>query len=148
MAWCIYIYLYHFGALHTVVVRCGHLTVCRYRYIRDENRCIHIDIYMYVCMCVYIYIYIYRYIIVSVPSRGLSVGPASILGPKKRSLVSIGGVGGPGRARFRPVKHVYICVYLYERFIFKHTYVECRCSCSEVCAPIAVCPGPLMTVQI
>ena len=78
---------------------------------------------MYVCICVYIYIYIY--IIVSVPSRGLSVGPASILGPKKRSLVSIGGVGGPGRARFRPVKHVYICVYLYERFIFKHTYI-CR----------------------
>ena len=66
--------------------------------------------YMYVCMCVYIYIYID--IVVSVPSRGLSIGPASILGPKKRSLVSIGGVGGPGRARFRPVKHVYICVFI------------------------------------
>ena len=64
------------------------------------------------CVCVSISIYICIDIFVSVPSRGLSVGPASILGPKKRSLVSIGGVGGPGRARFRPVKHVYICVFI------------------------------------
>ena len=54
----IYIYLYHFGALHTVVVRCGHLTVCRYIYIRDENRCIYIDTCMCVCVSISIYIYI------------------------------------------------------------------------------------------
>ena len=87
--------------------------------------------------------------VVSVPSRGLYVGPASILGPKKRSLVSIGGGGGPGPGQIPTGQAcVYIYVYIYERFIFKHTYVECRCSCSEVWAPIAVCPGPLMTVQI
>ena len=70
---------------------------------------------------------------------------------REGGLTSCREGGGPGPGQIptgQACIYIYVCIYMKGLSSSIHIYVECRCSCSEVCAPIAVCPGPLMTVQI